>query len=673
MLSDFASGQDDSTQCRHCGVTVATHLLSCPSCGASRSDPLGWYPPMAASASARLPAPQASVQPQLAAPAAWNSAAGVADDEFYARHNPWREPKSSHKLWFMVAGGLLLVAGVAGAYLLLRPERVVPKAAFGSVTTQQATPPVAMSSKSAVMAGTAQPAVSMPSGPQAGATSKVVAPPKLVEAGPANHKQGEPKQAELKSAEAAPGLSGSAASKPEVQSLAVQTGPHERATAPAPLVAKPAADTGGAVGGPAVSVQAGAKSSASGQTGVTTGPLVSNQLSSVGKPSASNQAGVANGPLLSSQLSVVGKPSVSGQTGVATGASVSNQASIAAKPLVSTQASVAVKPSVPTQASVAPGSSVSVQVSAAAKPSASTQVGVANGTSVSNQASVVAKPSVSTQAGVATATSGSNQVSAAAKPSVTTQAAVATRPSGSNQTNAVARSSVTTQGAAATGPSVSNQASVTPKPSGSNQVSVVTGPSVSNQVSAATKPSASRQASVSSNPIATNKPSALPLPTAPKSREASTTASRGSASSLHPTVVAKRDAQSSAEQTSHDVNRNLQLARAMLAKDDVSAARSHLTAAFAAQPKNQDAQSLDATMSAREQERDAVLQAARNCELSGRWICAWHNAGTAIVIDSGSVDAKRILSHAMQEAEDARAPAPAPVVQPPRKLLPYHH
>ncbi|MGA7777585.1 MAG: hypothetical protein WCA85_07705 [Paraburkholderia sp.] len=196
---------------------------------------------------------------------------------------------------------------------------------------------------------------------------------------------------------------------------------------------------------------------------------------------------------------------------------------------------------------------------------------------------------------------------------------------------------------------------------------------MSNQVSAATKPSASRQASVSSNPIAINKPSALPLPTAPKSREASTTASRGSASSPHPTVVAKRDAQSSAEQTSHDVNRNLQLARAMLAKDDVSAARSHLTAAFAAQPKNQDAQSLDATMSAREQERDAVLQAARNCELSGRWICAWHNAGTAIVIDSGSVDAKRILSHAMQEAEDARAPAPAPVVQPPRKLLPYHH
>jgi hypothetical protein len=114
------------------------------------------------------------------------------------------------------------------------------------------------------------------------------------------------------------------------------------------------------------------------------------------------------------------------------------------------------------------------------------------------------------------------------------------------------------------------------------------------------------------------------------------------------------------------------MARAMLARDDVSAARSHLATAIAAQPKNADALSLDETTSAREQQRDAVLQAARNCESSGRWICAWHNAGTAMVIDSGSADAKRILSHAMQEAEAARTPAPAAAVEPPQKL-PYHH
>ena len=634
MLSDFASGQDDSTQCRHCGVTVATHLLSCPACGASRSDPLGWYPPMATSASARLPAPKASVQTQLAAPAAWNTAAGIADDKFYATHNPWREPKSSHKAWFMAAAGLLLVSVVTGAYLLLRPERVVPKAAFGSVTTQQATTSAASSSKSAVMAGTGQPAGSLPSGQKAGAAPNVVAPPKLVEAGPDNHKLGDAKEAGLKPAETGSGESGSVASKPEVQSLAAQTGPQARVIAPAPLVGKSVAtETGGVAGGPTASVQAGAaiKPSVSTQAGMANGPSVSNQASVAARPSASNQAGVANGPSVANQTSVAAKPSASNQAGVANAPSVSNQASVATKPSVSNQA------------------------------------GTANGPSVSSQLSALAKPSVSNQAVVTAVPSVSRQPNATAKPPVPTQAAVAAMPSVSNQVSAASRPSVTNQAAAATGPSVATQASATSKLSASNQATAVVGPLASNQGNAATKPSVSRQVSAPSSAIVASKQSTSPQPAVSKTREVAAAASRTSTSSPPPTVVAKRDAKTSA-----DVNRNLQMARAMLARDDVSAARSHLTTAIAAQPKNADALSLDETTSAREQQRDAVLQAARNCESSGRWICAWHNAGSAMVIDSGSADAKRILSHAMQEAEAAKTPAPAPAVEPPQKL-PYHH
>lgn len=392
-----------------------------------------------------------------------------------------------------------MVAGVTTAYLLIRPaadsSRVVPKAAFGTVTTQQATPRVAMSSKSGVMAGAAQPAVSMPSGPKVSVAPKAGGAPKLVDAAPAGHKPGESKQAELKSVETGPTPSGLAASRPEVQSLAVQSGAESQVVKPAPLVAKPAtADT----------------------------------------------------------RSVAARPSGSNQAGATTGSWLSNLVSGAARSLVS------------------------------------------------NQLSVAAGPSVSAQPGAA------------------------------------ARSSA------------------------------------SNQASATTGPSLSRQPNVPSSPIAASKQGVLPQPVVSKPNEASAAASHGLASAAPPAVAEKRDAKSSADQTSRNVTRNLQMARVMLSKDNLTEARSRLTAVIAAQPRNRDAQSLEATLSVREQQRDAVLQTARNCESSSRWICAWHNAGDAMVIDSGSADAERILSHAMHEAEATKAPAAAPVVEPSHKL-PYHH
>jgi hypothetical protein len=247
--------------------------------------------------------------------------------------------------------------------------------------------------------------------------------------------------------------------------------------------------------------------------------------------------------------------------------------------------------------------------------------------------------------------------------------------------NVAARTAVSNQAGGTTGSLVSNQVSVAARPSASNQVGGATKPSVSTQVSATTSPSVAKQLNALSNPVALGKPSTLSQPVVSKPAEASPAASHRLASAAPPTPAVKRDAKSNADQTSRNTTRNLEVARAMLSKDDLTEARSHLTAVIAAQsktaqPRNRDALSLEETLretlSVREQQRDAVLQAARDCEISGRWICAWHNAGEAMVIDSGSADAKRILSHAMHEAEATKELATAPVVVPSRELR-YHH
>jgi hypothetical protein len=179
----------------------------------------------------------------------------------------------------------------------------------------------------------------------------------------------------------------------------------------------------------------------------------------------------------------------------------------------------------------------------------------------------------------------------------------------------------------------------------------------------------------------TSKPTTAPEAAQSKPNVTTTLASQSpnAQSAAQSTLSAKRDAKAaetkaSADQAARDAAKNLQLARTLLAKDDLSGARSHLSSALAAQPKNRDAQSLDGALSEREQQRDAALQQARNCESSARWICAWHNAGSAIVMDSGSPEAKRILSLAMHEAEAPKVSANAPatdIVSP--RDIPNHH
>jgi hypothetical protein len=110
----------------------------------------------------------------------------------------------------------------------------------------------------------------------------------------------------------------------------------------------------------------------------------------------------------------------------------------------------------------------------------------------------------------------------------------------------------------------------------------------------------------------------------------------------------------------------------MLQKNNLSAADARLAAVLAVQPKNRDALAMRADLQDREQQRDVALDVARGCENIGRWTCAWHNAGNALVLDSSSADAKRIIARAMSEDQSSKAPGPAPQAEP-VPSGPYHH
>jgi hypothetical protein len=119
-----------------------------------------------------------------------------------------------------------------------------------------------------------------------------------------------------------------------------------------------------------------------------------------------------------------------------------------------------------------------------------------------------------------------------------------------------------------------------------------------------------------------------------------------------------------------DVARNLQIAHAMLQRNNLSAAESRVAAVLVVQPNNRDALSMREDLSARQQQRDAALSDARGCAYMGRWTCAWHNAGQALVIDSSSAEAKRMVAEAMREAQSASAPATMPGTTMPGTTMP---
>jgi len=96
-----------------------------------------------------------------------------------------------------------------------------------------------------------------------------------------------------------------------------------------------------------------------------------------------------------------------------------------------------------------------------------------------------------------------------------------------------------------------------------------------------------------------------------------------------------------------DVSRSLAIARASLDKNSLGPARSAINSALAAQPGNGSALQMQAELTSREDQRDSLLGYARLCARDGRWVCAWHNAGHALTVDSSSGEAREILSRSI--------------------------
>ncbi|MFM0299653.1 hypothetical protein PQR05_18710 [Paraburkholderia sediminicola] len=124
-----------------------------------------------------------------------------------------------------------------------------------------------------------------------------------------------------------------------------------------------------------------------------------------------------------------------------------------------------------------------------------------------------------------------------------------------------------------------------------------------------------------------------------------------------------------------NTSKQIRAARANLEQNNLSATKVRLAAAIAAQPDNPDALRMRATVAAREQQRDALLSVARGCGYMARWACVWHKADDALLVDSSSKEAQRLLTIAMHESELASAwqPTPAPEATPDERGLAISH
>lgn len=112
--------------------------------------------------------------------------------------------------------------------------------------------------------------------------------------------------------------------------------------------------------------------------------------------------------------------------------------------------------------------------------------------------------------------------------------------------------------------------------------------------------------------------------------------------------------------------KQLRAARANLQQNNLSATKTRLAAAIAAQPDNPDALRMRKAVADREQQRDALLSVARGCGYIAQWTCVWHNAGDALAVDSSSQEAQRLVTFAMRESEltSAWPSAPTPEAAP---------
>ncbi|EDZ97784.1 conserved hypothetical protein [Burkholderia sp. H160] len=120
---------------------------------------------------------------------------------------------------------------------------------------------------------------------------------------------------------------------------------------------------------------------------------------------------------------------------------------------------------------------------------------------------------------------------------------------------------------------------------------------------------------------------------------------RGVASATpEPTHATAPQPISAEDQRLADAQRYLRAAHVSLKANNLSAAKSRIAAALAAQPDNRDAQRLRSTVHTLEQQRDALLGLARGCAHIESWACTSHNAGIALQIDPSSKEARRLAT-----------------------------
>jgi len=121
---------------------------------------------------------------------------------------------------------------------------------------------------------------------------------------------------------------------------------------------------------------------------------------------------------------------------------------------------------------------------------------------------------------------------------------------------------------------------------------------------------------------------------------------------------------SAEEKRRAEAARYLRAARINLKANNLSATKSRIAAALAAQPDNREAQRLRATVHTLEQQRDALLSLARSCGSIGHLACASRDAGIALQIDSSSKTARRLSTQATRESELQIAPSADTATEP---------
>ncbi|WP_246217358.1 hypothetical protein [Paraburkholderia panacisoli] len=133
---------------------------------------------------------------------------------------------------------------------------------------------------------------------------------------------------------------------------------------------------------------------------------------------------------------------------------------------------------------------------------------------------------------------------------------------------------------------------------------------------------------------------------------------------------------SQADKLRAEVSRYLRAARVNLQANNLSATKSRLAAAIAAQPDNRDALRMRSTVRTREQQRDALLSLAHGCGYVGHWTCMTRNASIALQIDSSSKEARRLATLSMHESAPPSAapaidaePEPLPAI---RGMIAHH-